>query len=104
MTAARGPASRAKDDARSRSGGITVTLETELGSAEFHPLPVQQWRGSVRRAVEERVDDAYFAEKCLPASEQEKWFELDPTMLEFAEFLKAVIAASGDDMGESTAS
>lgn len=101
--APRGPATRARADARTKKGGLSAVLTTDLGEATFHPLPVTQWRSSARFAVQ-HGDDRTWAEKVLPAREYKRWLELDPNLEEFVPFIKALMGSAGEDLGESNAS
>lgn len=71
-----------------------------LCGEEVQVVPPTAWRASWQRLLQQGLIDA-FAEKVFHPDDYELYLELDPTMLEWAEFTEEASRLAGESLGNS---
>ncbi|MDR3083775.1 MAG: hypothetical protein LBV60_23140 [Streptomyces sp.] len=75
-------------------------VTAELCGEEVRVVPPSAWRTSWQRMLTQGLFDA-FAEKIFPPEDYERYLELDPTVVEFMEFVQETAERVGESLGNS---
>jgi len=110
MTEPKKPMDRQKKEAKARTmpadapeSFSTATLEGKNGKAKITVLPYFDWDDDWRQFAD-RQDFRGLAESILDDKNFAKWVEVRPTVRQARDFVNALEAQTGEDLGESQAS
>lgn len=81
----------------------SANVAVDLDGTALHVLPMRKWRSSAVRALRSGDFDLW-AEKCLADGGWTLWQAIDPTMEDVEAFFAAWSKATGQSVGNSSAS